>query len=300
MKLEYRILWFEDDHNSVEDTIDAIRMLLMEQGFDLRCDWGDCDVGAMQKKVAELSQYNPYDLMVFDYDLGSDIKGEQLAGTLRSKIWTEILYYSAYRDFDALAGGMIQNKVEGVFCAARNNLENKLWSIIESQIMRVCDLNNMRGIVLDSMSEIDSAIRKYFGKLYEQADEERKSVVLRKLKRKFKDRAEETAAFHEALSVESVPVKIFDHRVVDFQVVRQRLADKHECFQDSALLKKLQDLRNKLAHQPSKFNKDKNLIELVDQLSNEADSFDYARFKVIRSQLLSVRNDLRELGVEGV
>lgn len=300
MKLEYSILWFEDDHDSVEDTIDAIRIHLVEQGFDLRCDWGNCDAEAMQQKVSELSRYNPYDLMVFDYDLGSDITGEQLAGTLRSKIWTEILYYSAYRDFDALAGGMIQNKVEGVFCAARNNLENKLWSIIESQIMRVCDLNNMRGIVLDSMSEIDSAIRKYFGKLYEQANAERKNIVLSKLKRKFKDRAEETAAFQEALSVESVPVKIFDHRVVDFQVVRQRLAKKHECFQDSAPLKRLQDLRNKLAHQPSKFNKDKNLIELMDQLSNEADSFDYARFKTIRSQLLAVRNVLRELGVEGV
>ncbi len=300
MKLEYSILWFEDDHDSVEDTIDAIRMHLVEQGFDLRCDWGDCDAGAMQKKVAELSRYNPYDLMVFDYDLGSDITGEQLAGKLRSKIWTEILYYSAYRDFDALAGGMIQNKVEGVFCAARNNLENKMWSIIESQIMRVCDLNNMRGIVLDSMSSIDTAIRELFSKAYENMPSENKSSASGKLAKKLKERADEAKEFADGLSVDTVANAIFDHRYVDFQMVRQRLSHTHECFKDSAPMKGLQDLRNKLAHQPSRFNAQDNVIELIDQRTGKSEKFTYNRFTEIREQLLAVRDALRALGAEGV
>ena len=97
MKLEYRILWFEDDHESVADVVEALRGLLTQQGFELKCEWGECNESVMQRTVYRLRKYNPYDLMVFDYDLGSGLKGEVLAQALRSKIWTDILYYSANR-----------------------------------------------------------------------------------------------------------------------------------------------------------------------------------------------------------
>ena len=139
MKLEYRILWFEDDHESVFDVVEALRGLLAQQGFELKCEWGECNALVMQRTVDRLRKYNPYDLMVFDYDLGSGLKGEVLAQALRSKIWTDILYYSANRSFKELIGGMADHNVEGVFCAVRQNLEDRIWAIVESQIKRICD-----------------------------------------------------------------------------------------------------------------------------------------------------------------
>ena len=115
MKLEYRILWFEDDHESVQDVVDALRGLLRGQGFELVCDWGECNASIMTDTVERLRNYNPYDLMVFDYDLGSGLTGEELAQTLRSRIWTEILYYSANRGAEDLSHGMNARRVEGVF-----------------------------------------------------------------------------------------------------------------------------------------------------------------------------------------
>lgn len=300
MKLEYRILWFEDDHESVQDVIDALRGLLREQGFELVCDWGVCNAATMTGTVERLQNYNPYDLMVFDYDLGSGLTGEELAQTLRSKIWTEILYYSANRVSDELSRGMSVRKVEGVFCAVRQNLEERIWSLVESQIKRICDLNNMRGIVLDSMSSVDTAIRTLFSKMYQEMTAENKSSTTGKLAKKLKERADQAKDFAEGISADTVATSIFDHRHVDFQMVRQRLSHMHACFKDTAPMKDLQDLRNKLAHQPSHFNAQDNVIELVDQHTGKAEKFTYDRFKEIREQLLAVRDELRTLGAEGV
>lgn len=300
MKLEYRIFWFEDDHESVQDVVDALRGLLRGQGFELVCDWGPCNAATMTDTVERLRNYNPYDLMVFDYDLGSGLTGEELAQTLRSRIWTEILYYSANRNSDALLRGMNARKVEGVFCAVRQNLEDRIWTLVESQIKRICDLNNMRGIVLDSMSSIDAAIRKFFSEKYKSMSPENKLAAKGKLANKIKDRAAEAKDFYEGISVETVPDLIFDHRYVDFQMVRQRLSHIHECFKDAAPMKRLQDLRNKLAHQPSRFNTQANVVELIDQRTGNVEAFTYDQFTIIRAQLLSLREDLRTLGVEGI
>lgn len=300
MKLEYRILWFEDDHESVQDVVDALRGLLRGQGFELVCDWGECNASTMTDTVERLRNYNPYDLMVFDYDLGSGLTGEELAQTLRSRIWTEILYYSANRGAEDLSHGMNARRVEGVFCAVRQNLEERVWAIVESQIKRICDLNNMRGIVLDSMSSIDTAIRVLFSKTYENMPPENKSSASSKLAKKLMERADEAKEFADGLSVETVANTIFDHRYVDFQTVRQRLSHVHECFKDTAPMKSLQDLRNKLAHQPSRFNAQDNVIELIDQRTGKSEKFTYDRFTEIREQLLVLRDTLRTLGAEGV
>ena len=68
----------------------------------------------------------------------------------------------------------------------------------------------------------------------------------------------------------------------------------------TAPMKDLQDLRNKLAHQPSRFNAQDNVIELIDQRTGKVEKFTYDRFKKIREQLLAVRDALRTLGAEGV
>jgi hypothetical protein len=300
MKLEYRILWFEDDHESVQDVVDALRGSLRKQGFELVCDWGECNATTMTKTVEQLRNYNPYDLMVFDYDLGSGLKGEDLAQTLRTKIWTEILYYSANRNSDALSLGMNARKVEGVFCAVRQNLEERIWALVESQIKRICDLNNMRGIVLDSMSSIDTAIRIFFSKTYEGMTDEKKSSMANKLAKKLEERAVQAKVFAEGISEETVASSILDHRYVDFQMVRQRLSHVNECFKDTSPMRDLQDLRNQLAHQPSRFNAQENVIGLIDQRTGTTEKFTYDRFTEIRVQLLAVRDALRTLGIDGV
>lgn len=301
MKLEYRILWFEDDHESVQDVVEALRGLLRKQGFELVCVWGECNAATMTDTVERLRNYNPYDLMVFDYDLGSGLTGEELAQTLRSKIWTEILYYSANRNAEALSHGMNERRVEGVFCAVRQNLEERVWALIESQIKRICDLNNMRGIVLDSMSSIDSAIRILFSKTYKGMTDEKKSSTVKKLSKKLQERAIQAKEFADAISVETVASSIFDYHNVDFQMVRERLSHINECFKETAPIRVLQDLRNKLAHQPSRFNAEDNVIELIDQRTDKVEKFTYDRFTEIRGQLLEVRDVvLRTLGAEGV
>lgn len=295
MKLEYRILWFEDDHESVADVVEALRGLLTQQGFELKCEWGECNESVMQRTVDCLRKYNPYDLMVFDYDLGSGLKGEVLAQALRSKIWTDILYYSANRNIKELLGGMADHNVEGVFCAVRQNLEDRMWAIVESQIKRICDLNNMRGIVLDAMSRVDANIRELFSKRCKGLEESGKGKILSRITKVLEDRREGLKKFAGSMTAENLHQSIFDHRYIDFQFVRNRLSRVDPCFSDASPMKTLQDLRNKLAHQPSRFNAEENVIELIDQQSGQVEKFDYDRFVEIRCQLLGIKNALSAL-----
>ena len=122
----------------------------------------------------------------------------------------------------------------------------------------------------------------------------------KELAKKLKERADQAKDFAEGISTDTVATSIFNHRHVNFQMVRQRLSHMHACFKDAAPMKDLQDLRNKLAHQPSHFNAQDNVIELIDQHTGKVEKFTYDRFKEIREQLLAVRDELRTLGVEGV
>lgn len=292
MKLVYQVLWFEDNPKSVSEFSRAIGKRLEKEGFEFRVDWGPCDASKMKEKVSALQKYNPYDLILFDYDLGDGLHGEDLAATLRKKIWTEIFYYSAKRTFAALSKGMSKHKVDGVFFAVRRTFEDRLWSIVEAQIKRSCDLNNMRGIVLDTMSEIEVAIRGFLGTRFESFPPEEKSRAIDKLRDVCRERVQGWNAFEDALTEAGFVSALNDYVHFDFQMIRNRLSHIDDCFKDGAVLAKLQTLRNKFAHQAAVFDPVENEIVLTDPKTKRKTSFDYAKFKEIRQNLLAVRKEL--------
>lgn len=300
MKLAYNVLWFEDNQNSVSEFCRAIGKRLEKEGFDFRVVWGPCDASKMKEMVSSLQRYNPFDLVLFDFDLGDGLHGEDLAAALRKKIWTEIFYYSAKRTFEALSKGMSKHKVDGVFFAVRKNLEDRLWSIIEAQIKRSCDLNNMRGIVLDAMSEIDVGMRTFLETRFAMFSSEQKAVTVSKVGDVFAERRKDLEKVSDRLSEKTFPKLLTDYVHVDFQMIRNRLADIDDCFKDGDTLAKLQANRNIMAHQVSEFDEKKNTIDLVNPKTGHRTSFTYDDFRNIRKDLLVVRKKLIQLGVPGL
>ena len=98
MKIEYNILWFEDQFEEISATVDAVTNLLGDFGFEAKIE----KIEVVTPDVVEalslrLSGYNPYDLILFDYQLGGVERsdGVDVAKSLRKNLYSDMIFYSA-------------------------------------------------------------------------------------------------------------------------------------------------------------------------------------------------------------
>ncbi|MCD6366964.1 MAG: hypothetical protein J7L46_05425, partial [Bacteroidales bacterium] len=120
MKINYKVLWVEDQFVEVQFAIDGIGDRLADYGFkfevDKKTSLSDDEIGELRDK---LSRYNPYDMIFFDYDLGNNNKtGNEIANELRNSIFTDMIFYSGKPSID-LRKTLYESRVDGVFTVSR-------------------------------------------------------------------------------------------------------------------------------------------------------------------------------------
>ena len=159
MRLDYQILWFEDQQNNVEEVAKGLSTRLSRLGFNLQVQWikPGSDLNNTFGNIKNI--VNNFDLILLDYDLGKDsFNGVDIAKKLRrSNFLTDIIFYSSASPHD-LRKFMFDNHVDGVFCINRNNLQSESFDIIQNRIRKILDINHMRGIVMEVVSEFDESI----------------------------------------------------------------------------------------------------------------------------------------------
>jgi hypothetical protein len=189
MKINYKVLWIEDHFDSVQFAIDGIEDRLAGYGFSFEVD----EISALSpndldKLSDKLAQYNPYDMIIFDYDLGVEQeKGNEIARNLRKSIFTDMIFYSGNAP-GKLRQVLFDSEVEGVFTVSRPDFVDEAWPIIEDQIKRICDINTMRGVILDEMSKVDLKMRELYAKKYEKLSDEKQTEQVNKIQEKLNNR----------------------------------------------------------------------------------------------------------------
>lgn len=152
MRLQYRVLWFEDDYDLVnEDIGPEIEEFLNDLGFTFYL--------VHQENGINLDDLinNDFDLILTDLNLGEGKEaGDKVVENIRnSKILTEVLLYSGN---EAGINEIIKNHglIERVsFSVGTSNLKNKIIQIILLSIKKVQDINTLRGLVMAETSELD-------------------------------------------------------------------------------------------------------------------------------------------------
>ena len=287
MKLIYNLLWFDDDPSMVRASRRSLSRMMRNKGFDIRVETkDDISDAAIEELRTSLEQYNPYDIIIFDHDLGVR-KGTDIARNLRGKVFTDMVYYSA-APLDDLRKAIFDAKVDGVFLVNKLSCVDDLMLILEDHIKKNCDLNSMRGIVLDALSEMEVKLRKHLtAKL--RADpvlrQDRLGRFVDRLNRKSKQ-VENTAkkmTEDKMLSCFSDPLKS------DFNTIRQILSSCEsdwENLQDNRLLHRLQTLRNVFAHESYKWDQQNNCVTVC--VDGEERNYRNADFETIRKDLLTM------------
>lgn len=168
MKTSFNIAWVDDNYN--DPTMDLAsqlrRKIKRKNGFSLFTEdvYSEVTKGnfnaLLSKLASTIDLSNSFDLILIDYELGNNTTGEKIANKFRAKLpSTDILFYSGKRDAEDLRKLIASENVDGVNCVGRRNLAEGTYTVIENIINRSYKISTLRGLILNSVCEIDHSFR---------------------------------------------------------------------------------------------------------------------------------------------
>src|SRR6218665_242173 len=168
MKLEYNILWIDNDLQSYVDngSVKSIENFLSERGFKPTIE--------KMFDESELDDYilkHNYDLIISDYNL-EDTTGDKIIEDIRitRKSDADILFYTAQGSYKSNPE-VIQRLafIERLtFQVGRDTLLGKIENVIELTLKKLLELNATRGLITASTSELDIEIKSLVMRLIEK------------------------------------------------------------------------------------------------------------------------------------
>jgi len=193
MNLNYSILWYDDDKNF----FDSQDMEPIEEAIT---SWGFRPQIIPVHDAAELKQHEPFnqfDMLVVDLELGGNEHGAQFIKNVRdNNVFAEIIFYSM-KGADELWQIIGRERLEGVFVVYKTRIEQKLIRVAHQSVRKVLDLENMRGIVMAEVGDLDEILEKIFTIAMSGITEEQRQQVYKSFVKKSR---EPDKKFEEALS----------------------------------------------------------------------------------------------------
>lgn len=158
MRIDFNILWIEDQQSAVQSQLEALRLKLEQHGFRLEAYFFDSAEQAINKVEDEVFA-DHIDLILIDYNLSGDLNGYEGIKKIRKKLpYKDTIFYSASRE--NLEKIESQKAIQGTFLSHRGHLPIKAYEVFQNLIKKVLDIDHARGIVMGSTSDIDSLIQE--------------------------------------------------------------------------------------------------------------------------------------------
>lgn len=248
MKLEYNVLWFDDNEEMFESfDLDPLRLGIDGWGFIPKIEFV-----SSPEDFLKLSPFKKYDLLVVDYNLEDYGQGQDFIAKIREQeVYTEVIFYSAGAS-SALWDAVGKLQLEGIYVANKNVIIEKILKVGEQALRKVLDVENMRGIVMAEVGDLDHLLDGIVGAAIGSLDPPQRHDVFDRFHRasqefheKFKCKLD---AFREAPSVEML-LALCDSNKRWQNYNRTR--DHHKTLNDARLgdyVKEILTPRNFLAH----------------------------------------------------
>ncbi len=160
MRLDFNVLWVDDQPARVEAQITAIRTQMADEGFHFNPT--QCrSLDEVQGLISDYVFNDEVDLILVDWDLGGGVQGQQVIAAIREQIrYKDVVFYSAQTAPDQLRQLAHGAGLEGVYCSARAGLIDEVIGVFESLVKKVLDIDHTRGIVMGATSDIDNMVHE--------------------------------------------------------------------------------------------------------------------------------------------
>ena len=301
MRLDFRVLWVDDQPKHIESFAESIQRYLSDQGFGLEIIRAH-SVEEASEKVAEHVHSDGIDLVMVDYDLGKGDGGEKALQVVARKMpFKEVVFYSA-TDANKLRSIAFGLGIDGVYFTTRMDLVSDVRSVISKTLGRVLDIDHMRGIVMSATSDIDYLIeRSIYARFFQMKEDERVAFLNQTydiIERKFKKWSKDLEKVKSEMSIDSLLALRHIFTAADKLGVLTKVLESISHDGTNTYIDYLKEYRNeivprrnKLAHVMLSRDEDGNLI-LSGSESITADDM-----KQLRCDLIKHRDNVENVAV---
>jgi hypothetical protein len=176
MRLDFNVLWVEDQERAVRAQCEQIASKIRKQGFRLNALFAP-SIAEASKYIGDEIYVDHVDLILMDYDLGKGPRGDEGLVKVREVMpYKEIIFYSAQAD--NLRQILQKADVDGVHVSSREGLTDYAVGIFEILVKKVIDIEHSRGIVMGATSEIDHVINDCLVAFFDKCKKEDQAKIL--------------------------------------------------------------------------------------------------------------------------
>lgn len=179
MRLEFKVLWFENQMDDVKQAAVSLKRELAKHGLQLDLN-EQRDATNLESLAKHQELYHDFDLVVVDWDLGGgQPTGDQVAKRIRLSFgFTDIIFYSGNAT-ERLRDFVKDQAIDGVYCCGRRELRQKLIEHAEYVVERLSRLEAMRGLAVVSASRGDECMRQLLRAAYARMTPEAGKELIR-------------------------------------------------------------------------------------------------------------------------
>jgi len=178
MRLDFNVLWVDDQPGAIQAQITRIAGYMKEQGFQFSptlCH----SMAELENKLTEDVFVDEVDMVLVDWDLGAGARGQDAIERIREKIrYKDVVFYSAQTAPNILMDLVREHDLEGVYCCTRAELVNEVEGVFDSLIKKVLDLDHTRGIVMGATSDVDHMVNECLDTIHASLNEQGKKQLI--------------------------------------------------------------------------------------------------------------------------
>jgi hypothetical protein len=297
MNTEFNILWFEDNDEWYEIVSNEIEEYIKELCFHpnfIRFK------NILTEDLNDVMSTYSFDLIFADLNLDQSDKGNDAIQLIRSNnILADALFYST-DGIDKIQSVMKTDVLEGVYLSIRNEylFPDKAKKLINKAVKRSEDILNVRGMLMDNVSEFDEklkeSIRKYMSISSQKDMEELNEYAFDKVKEQFKDNGNKADELQENFILNALGNSFLIDSYKLSMIVNKIFKDKYPSYAKmksfhSNYSKFILNERNQLAH-AKKEPEPKGVFYFQDKKGNKIE-YTPDKCKEIR-QYINTYNDL--------
>ena len=257
MKLEYKILWIDNDDSIYKNHQKDIEEHLINLGFIPNIVKGK-DYQRFTELEAELNDFN---LFILDYKLdkvkdanGNDviINGNTIIKDIREEqsIYTDVIFYSAVPE--DMRKKAFEDRLSGVYFTSRdfNDFEDDVIGVIDATIKKVQDVNNLRGLIMAEVAELDRIKERI---IISYANKNKcgtlEKYIIEKLIKSYSDNTKKVTKYTDSSINE-----IIGNLYVDSDKKARTIKKVEDTFSEDEYREKILNTRNQFAHIEEKDN----------------------------------------------
>lgn len=274
MRLLYNILWVENEKDWLEPSLDFVRDIIEENGFELNYLEKSSEA-EIESLLQEKEPLKEFDLILVDFQLDGGDRGNKIIENIRNhNIYTDVIFYS--QDTEGVRQAIKDHWLDGIYCSSRNrdDFQNKFEKVFKTTIKKIQHISTMRGLVLSETSQLDNIIEEILVNFFANRSEE-EQLILKKyiIKDLLTDSHKSNSAKISALKDDMKNEELVSHRLFDaYKKMRTtgkilEILNKKGVIDKTTFIKEygeeVIDMRNNLAHANEGISNGKKVLKTI-------------------------------------